>query len=80
MKTFRAGAGGPWFVVCVALLAGGIGLEFTTDAAPAFWIAAKPGAAAAIGAGAALFAAIAANVARLVLVRRGEGSDDADRP
>ncbi|MEQ1618811.1 MAG: hypothetical protein ABL883_10770 [Terricaulis sp.] len=79
MKTPRAGVGGPWFVVCAALLVGGLGLEFTTDAAPAFWIGAKPGAAAAIGAGAAVFAVIAANLARLTLARRGEGSDDADR-
>lgn len=79
MKTPRAGASGPWFVVCIAMLAGGLGLEFTSDAVPAFWVGAEPGAAAAIGAGAAVFAVIAANLARFVLARGREGSDDADR-
>lgn len=79
MKTSRSGAAGPWFVLCLALLAGGIGLEFAADVAPAFWVGAKLGAAAAIGAGAAAFAVISANLARFILAGRGERSDDADR-
>ncbi len=79
MKTPRAGAGGPWFVVCVAMLAVGLGLEFTSDSVPVFWVGAEPGAAAAIGAGAAVFAVIAANFARFVLARAREGGEDADR-
>lgn len=76
----RAGAGGVWFVICAAMLAAGLGLEFTAEDAPAFWVGAEAGAGAAIGAGAAVFAVIAANLVRYFLARRQkEGLGDADR-
>lgn len=69
---------GPWLVICAACLAAGLAFDFSAEHDPAFWIAAEPGAAAAIGAGAAAFSVIAAIVARFVLARRGAAKGGGD--
>lgn len=80
MTRSRTGAAGPWFVICAAMLTAGLAFEFTALPEPAFWVVARAGAAAAIGAGAAGFVVIGANLARLLLARRSgaERQGDAD--
>lgn len=66
----RGGAAGPWLVICLAALATGAAFDFGADHPAAFWIGMSPGAAAALGAGAACFAVIAGHAARTLLRRR----------
>jgi hypothetical protein len=63
----RGGVGGTVFLVCFALAVAGLVFDLAFGARPELWIVAQPGAAAAIGVGAAFFAAIAARLAQLVL-------------
>jgi hypothetical protein len=70
----RGGVAGMWFLICAAVFALGMFLEFRAEDEPAFWVGAEPGAEAAIGAGAGVLAVIAGALARMVLARRrGEG-------
>ena len=76
----RGGSGGPVFLICLAVAATGFVLDFAFGARPHFWIAAQPGGAAAIGAVAAVFAALAARVAQLALSRGSGENKGARRP
>jgi hypothetical protein len=67
----RNGVKGVIFLVCAAAAAAGLAVDFALGARPEFWLAAQPGAAAAFGVGAALFAALAARVALFVLAKGG---------
>lgn len=68
----RSGIAGVLFVFCLAALIAGLGFDLGTGARTHFWIGDQPGAAAAIGVVAALFALAAAHVARLLLGRKRE--------
>ena len=71
----RGGIAGLLLVFCLAAGAAGLGFDLGLDARPNFWIGAQPGAAAALGVGAAVFAILGARGAQLLLGRqRRKGS------
>lgn len=72
----KSGIAGVLLVFCVASVLAGIGFDFGADAHPNFWIGDQVGAAAAVGAGTAVFAVVAARLAIFVL-GRAQGSSDA---
>ena len=65
----RRGAAGVLFIVCLLAAAGGYWLDANVEAPPAAWIGMRPAAAAAIGAGAALFVIVSLRLGRLLLGR-----------
>src|SRR5262249_49168093 len=71
----KSGIAGVLLVFCIAALLAGIGFDLGAGARTRFWIGDQVGAAAAIGGAAAVFAVIAARVARLALGRSQESSD-----
>jgi hypothetical protein len=75
----RGGIAGAVLIFCLAAAAVGFALDFGAGDASGFWIGARPGGAAAIGALAAIFCVAAARIARIVL-GRGDArrSGDAD--
>lgn len=66
----RGGVAGTFFLLCAACLIGGLAFDFGLQKTTGFWLAAQPGAGAAIGAGAAAFVVAAALVGRILLGRR----------
>lgn len=75
----RSSAVGLLLVFCLTALVVGIGFDLGASARVRFWIGDQPGAAAAIGAAAALFTILAALGARAVLGRATEqGKDSTD--
>jgi hypothetical protein len=72
----KSGITGVLLVFCIAAVLAGLGFDFGAGAHTTFWIGDQPGAAAAIGVAAAVFAVIAARVAR-ILLGRTQGGDDA---
>jgi hypothetical protein len=78
----RGGIAGLAFVFCLAAGAAGAGFDLALEPRQVFWLGAQPGAAAAMGAGAAVFAIVSARIARVLLGRPAprtpaEGSRDA---
>lgn len=78
----QSGLVGVAILFCFVAAAAGLGFDFVARARGNFWMGAEPGGAAAIGAGAAVFAVLAARAALLILRRRpppapGEEGDDA---
>lgn len=72
----RGGITGLAILFCFTAAAAGLALDFATRAPGGFWVGAQPGAAAAIGFGAALFVVIAARLAQFLFVSRSrEGRD-----
>jgi len=71
----RGGIAGLLLVFCVAAFLAGLGFDIGANARSGFWIASEPGAAAAFGVAAVVFAAIAARGMRIVLGRRREEGD-----
>jgi hypothetical protein len=72
----KSGITGVLLVFCVAAVLTGLGFDFGAGAHTKFWIGDQPGAATAIGVAAAVFAVVAARVARIVL-GRAQGDNDA---
>ncbi len=71
----QASGGGALFLFCAAAAAAGTAFDFNLESA-GFWIGAQPGGAAALGAGAAVFAVAAGHVARALLGRPARQSQD----
>ncbi|MDZ4690861.1 hypothetical protein [Terricaulis sp.] len=72
----RGGIAGLAILLCFTAAAAGVAFDFMSRGPGGFWVGAQPGAAAAIGFGAALFAVIAARLAQFLFGARGkEGSD-----
>lgn len=71
----KGGVAGIVLVCCLAASLLGLILDFTQQAPAAFWIAARPGGGALIGAIAAIFCIVAAFVGGVLL---GRGPEDAD--
>lgn len=66
----RGGAfSGAMLVLCFMACLFGLGFELSATGGGAFWIGARPGAAAVIGAAAAVFCGLAAAVARALFIR-----------
>lgn len=59
---------------CGVAAIAGLAFDFALRGPGGFWIGAQPGGAAAIGASAAIFAVLAARVARLILARKTQAS------
>jgi len=77
----RGGIAGVWLVFSIAGAAAGLGLSILSRGPSEFWLGAEPGGGAAIGAGAAVFALLAARVARLALrARDPKGGGDGAHP
>jgi len=66
----RGGVAGLALLFCFTAAALGLAFEFGLGAPGGFWIGAQPGAAAIIGAGAAIACALAARLAHLVFGKR----------
>jgi len=76
----RGGIAGLVVLFCLTAGAAGLAFDFTGDTS-GFWLGARPGGGAAIGAAAAIFCVAAAQLARLLLGRdtaKGGGGADAD--
>jgi hypothetical protein len=74
----RGGIAGLVLIFCLAAAVAGLGFDFGADDARSFWIGARPGAAAAIGCGGAVFCVLAGQIARFALGRKdAKGSDNA---
>jgi len=74
----RGGIAGMVLLFCFTAAIAGFAMDFSGDAS-GFWIGARPGGAAALGAAAAVFCVAAAQLARLVLGRGDVGRrGDAD--
>jgi hypothetical protein len=74
----RGGIAGLVLLFCFTAVVAGLGFDFAGDRY-GFWLGARPGGAAALGAAAAAFCVVAAQVARLLLGRgEAKGSGDAD--
>lgn len=72
----RGGIAGLAILFCFTAAAAGVALDFATRAPGGFWVAAQPGAMAAIGLGSALFVVVAARLAQFLFVNRSkEGGD-----
>jgi len=65
----RGGIAGLWLLFCAVAAAGGAALDFALTDAPAFWIGAQPGGAAALGVVAAVVVVIFARIGRWTLSR-----------
>lgn len=74
----RRGAAGLWLLACTLALAAGLALGFSADHGAPFWAGARPGGAAALGAAGAVFALLAARIARWALRARRQ-DDEAPR-
>lgn len=74
----KGGVAGPWLVVCAALAVAGLAFDFSTIREAPFWVVEQPGAAAALGAGGAVFAIVSSILARALLGRKPKGDGDAD--
>jgi len=73
----RGGISGLVLLFCFTAAAIALGFDLTGDAS-GFWIGARPGGSAALGAAAALFCVVAVRLARMLLGRSAkEGSGDA---
>lgn len=72
----KSGISGVLLVFCIAAVLAGLGFDFGTGAHTKFWIGDQAGAATAIGVAGAVFAVVAARVAR-ILLGRAQGGDDA---
>lgn len=76
-KPASGGVAGVLFVCCAAAAAAGVVFDVFSNEDAAFWLGAQAGGAAAIGAGAAAFAVIAAYAARYLLMGgRGKGDGE----
>lgn len=73
----RGGVAGLALLFCVTAAAAGVAFDFSARGPGGFWIGDAPGAAAAIGAGAAVLCAIAARLALLVFAPGKKGGGDA---
>ncbi len=76
----RGGVAGAVLLFCLVAAAVGLAIDFGDGGSFGFWLGARPGGAAAIGAAAALFCVVAGWIARMVLGRGDarRSGDDAD--
>lgn len=72
----QGGLFGVAILFCVAAALAGAGLEFLARGGEGFWIGARPGGAAALGAAAAVFAVICARLARWLLARKAQAPSE----
>lgn len=77
--TPRGGAARAVIVLCLIAATAGLSLDFALGENSGFWIGARPGGAAAIGAAAAVFGVVAGRIGQMLL-GRGDArrSSDAD--
>lgn len=66
----RGGSAGLWFLFCFAVLVAGVAFDVLLRERPHFWIGDIPGAAAAIGVGAAIIVALGARALRALFGRK----------
>lgn len=75
----RGGVAGLALLFCFTAAAIGLAFDYSAGDAAAFWVGARPGGAAAIGAAGAVFCVAAGRIVGALLGRSGaEGSADAD--